>query len=353
MPTLKKLGYNEHMLSTSHTFDRDPSRVNRTEAALLSRGLDSLTSARLRKAGWTLGKLQQCSDDKLIGLGIPAFSIQKIRAGDRSEIPVENLVQVLIANRFTCCICHDVTKGIIVHHINEWADSHDHSTDNLAVLCLDHHDKAHSRSSISRNLDQRTLKQFKSAWEAKLRELGTEAILDASGSNFEAWWYFNHIRLFELASRTKINMRELPSFRAALSAKLVDREGLLTPRVKRALHMYDGGEGMLLYDYVRAVMEKVIAHLTILNVSDYLDRSILVPLIKAGDFVFGQGAHVFASEGNRQQGRGQQYTGTRRANHVEFSFALIAGRRPRYRLGDGSAGGAKQLAFCASSTSAG
>ena len=92
------------------TFDRDPCRVNRTEAALLSRGLDSAKSESLRKAGWTLGKLKQCDDHKLTALGVPDFVIQKIRAGGRTEIPSANLVRVLVSNRFTCCICHDVTK---------------------------------------------------------------------------------------------------------------------------------------------------------------------------------------------------------------------------------------------------
>jgi hypothetical protein len=251
-----------------------------------------LTSERLRRAGWTLARLKQCSDDKLIALGIPEFSVQNIRAGKRSEIPYDKLVQVLIANRFACCVCHDVTKGIIVHHIREWAESYDHSVDNLAVLCLDHHDKAHSKSSISRNLDGRTVTEFKAAWETKVKELDSEAVLKASQSNFDAWWYFNHIRLFELASGLKINFRALPSYRAALSGKVIDEDGLLRPRAKRTLHMYDGSEGMLLYDYVRSVMEKVLTQLKILNVSDILDRGILAPLLQPGDFVLVQGAYV-------------------------------------------------------------
>jgi hypothetical protein len=316
------LAVSEDMLPTGYGFDRDPSRVNRTEAALLSRGLDSLTSERLRRAGWTLAKLKQCSDDQLIALGIPEFSVQNIRAGKRSEIPSDNLVQVLIANRFACCVCHDGTKGIIVHHIREWAESYDHSVDNLAVLCLDHHDKAHSKSSISRNLDGRTVTQFKQAWEAKVQELDNEAVLKASQNNFNAWWYFNHIRLFELASGLQIDFPALRSYRAAMSAKLIDEDGLLRPRTKRALHMYAGGEGMVLYDYVRSVMEEVLAQLKILNVSDILDRGILTSLLQPGDFVFVQGAHVFASAGHQPEGRGQHYTGTRRANHVEFTFSF-------------------------------
>jgi hypothetical protein len=164
------------------------------------------------------------------------------------------------------------------------------------------------------------IQRAKKSWKTKVEGMDGEAILDASRRNFDAWWYFNHVRLFDLARGLRINLRALSSYPAALSAKLIDQEGLLKPRAKTNLHMYDGGEGMLLYDYVREVMEKVLAHLTILNVSDYLDRGVLIPVLKAGDFVFVQGAHVFASSGDRHQGRGQRYTGTRRANHVEVTF---------------------------------
>lgn len=119
--------------------------------------------------------------------------------------------------------------------------------------------------------------------------MDSEAILDASRRNFDAWWYFNHVRLFDVVRGLTINLRSLPGYRAALSAKLIDKNGLPRPRAQTDLYMYVGAEGMLLYDYVREVMEKVLAHLTILNLSDYLDRGVLVPVLKAGDFVFVQG----------------------------------------------------------------
>jgi hypothetical protein len=310
------------MPTAEATFDRDPSRVNRTEAALLSRGLDSETSERLRKGEWTLAKLKQCDDHKLRGLGVPDFVIQKIRAGGRSDIPIANLVHVLVSNRFTCCICRDVTKSIIVHHIHEWADSYDHSAGNLAVLCLEHHDRAHSKSSLSRNLDPDMLKAFKKSWETKVRELDTEVILDASRQNFDAWWYFNHLRLFELAHLLKVDLKKILGYSVALKGRLIDRQGVLQPRGDRSLFMYAGGEGMVLYDYVRQVMLKVLSGLTVLNISDYLDRGVLVPVLKPGDFVFVQGAHVFASFCDRHRGRNQRYQGTRRANHVEITFTF-------------------------------
>jgi len=296
--------------------------VNRTEAALLSRGLDSANSERLRKDGWTLAKLKECDDRRLIDLGIPKFVIEKLRSGPRSEIPFTTLVQVLFANRFTCCVCRDEKKSIVVHHIRDWAESHDHSPDNLAVLCLDDHGKAHSVNKLSRNLDEPTISQFKKRWEAKIRRFDTAAIINSSRVNFDAWWYFNHVRLFELAKALNINLGALHHYGASLAAKLIDRQGFVRPRASRALYMYSGSEGMILYDYVREIMERVLSGLTVLNISDCLDRVVLMPLLKPADFVFVQGAHWFASSSGQERGRHQTYVGTRRANHVEVTFTF-------------------------------
>src|SRR5260370_29369036 len=102
--------------SKKRRLSRDGSPVNRTEAALMGRGIDRATAARLRGEGWTLGKLKAASEAKLKKLGLNDRFITALRMEQRSEIPFESLVQVLIANRFTCCVCHDPTKSIIVHH---------------------------------------------------------------------------------------------------------------------------------------------------------------------------------------------------------------------------------------------
>jgi hypothetical protein len=144
------------------------SPVNRTEAALMGRGIDSTMAARLRCKRWTLGKLKTASDRKLKNLGLSGRIVASLRMGQRAEIPFDSLAQVLITNRFTCCVCHDPSKSIIVHHIREWSVSHDHSPKNLACLCLEHHDKAHSKSNLSRNLDAKSLRAAKVAWETEV-----------------------------------------------------------------------------------------------------------------------------------------------------------------------------------------
>ena len=156
------------------------------------------------------------------------MSLLSLRMGQRSEIPFDSLAPVLIANRFTCCVCHDPSKSIIVHHIREWSISHDNAPKNLACLCLEHHDKAHSTSTLSRNLDARSLRAAKAAWESNVARLDTTAILDASRAKSSAWLYFNHRRLFELAASFKIKLKHLSHYQAASAA------GLLLPTVRFA-----------------------------------------------------------------------------------------------------------------------
>jgi hypothetical protein len=137
--------------------------------------------------------------------------VAALRMGQRAEIPFDNLAQVLITNRFTCCVCHDPSKSIIVHHIREWSVSHDHSPKNLACVCLEHHDKAHSTSTLSRNLDAKCLRAAKISWESEVARLNTTAILDSSRAKSDAWLHFNHRRLFELAA----SFKDIKGFRSA------------------------------------------------------------------------------------------------------------------------------------------
>ena len=308
--------------SQDEGFNRDRSPINRTEAAMMSRGIDSVTAARLRKSSWTLTKLKRSPEPVLRKLGLRSEVITTLRAEKRPEIPYESLVQVLVANRFMCCVCHDASKSVIVHHIREWSVSHDHSSQNLAVLCLDHHDKAHSTSTLTRNLDERTLEGFKKAWEEEVNRYNATAILDASRSQSDAWLYFNHLRLFELAAHYKLPLNRLPRYHTAFAANLLNPDGTLRPRSKSLAYLYEGGEGIPLHLYMIEVMEAVLSSVAVLNISDYLDRSLLSPIARRGDLLFVQGAHSFRKLNRRSTGPNQTTSGVRRANHVEVSFTF-------------------------------
>lgn len=130
---------------------RDGGLINRTELAFVTRGINTAKAAELRLAGWTFAKLQQAKDPELAALGLAPHVIENIRAESRPEIPAKTLMQVLVAERFTCTVCHDVERPVVVHHIVEWHLSHDHSAENLCLLCEIHHGQAHSRSTLTQS----------------------------------------------------------------------------------------------------------------------------------------------------------------------------------------------------------
>ena len=139
-----------------------------------------------------------------------------------------------------------------------------------------------------------------------------------------AWQYFNHARLFELAKSFKIKLDTLDAFASALANGVIRPNGLPAPRSPPAhrAYMYDGGDGTALYMYVRDVFHAILEQLTVLNISDYLDRGLLLPLVKSADFILVQGAHQFSPKNRKARGTDQPAQGRRRANHVDVQYAF-------------------------------
>ncbi len=288
----------------------------------MARGIHSLTAATLRSEGWTIGKLQQASQPDLAGIGLTPDIIASLRQGTRPPIPAETPLRVLFKNRFTCCVCRDSQKGITVHHIAPWASSHDHSEVNLAVLCSDDHEKAHRVSALARNLDSVALNGFKRGWEEFCLREDRRAILRASRLNYDAWLYFNHLRLFEMARAAQVDPKKVTGFREAKSAKLADKLGNLMPRPASRGWMYDGVEGMTLYQFVHSVLDEALKRIAVRNLSDFFDRGLTHSLLEPGDFILVQGAHTFAMQNSVERGTGQIVVGKRRVNRVEVRFTF-------------------------------
>lgn len=296
--------------------------MNRTVAALVTRGLDTEIAGRLATEGWTIRKLATATDAELVSLGLTGGVVKNLRKGGRPPVPIDNAMRVLYRNRFQCCVCRNPSKPIILHHIEPWATSHDHGEGNLAALCLDHHESAHSVSALAKNLDASTLRAMKLAWEAACEEEDRRSIISASRLRYDAWIYFNHLRLFELAGELGIRLTRLEDFADAKERGLVDAKGNLVPRSNALSYMYDDVLGMTLYSYVRSVLEATVERLKVLNFSDLLDRGTAHQLLAQGDFVIVQGAHMFTRQTQKTRGKGDIMSGSRRANNVEFRFTL-------------------------------
>ncbi|MBK7095058.1 MAG: HNH endonuclease [Saprospiraceae bacterium] len=62
-------------------------------------------------------------------------------------------------------MARETTRSIIIHHIEEWSVSKSNEESNLVVLCLMHHDEAHSTKQLSQNLTPERIKAAKDKWE--------------------------------------------------------------------------------------------------------------------------------------------------------------------------------------------
>src|SRR5438045_3590742 len=67
----------------------------------------------------------------------------------RKRVPHEVQDKVLFLEAMTCCICHDPSKRVQLHHIN--GKKSDNRESNLCALCLEDHDKVSSKSPLSKS----------------------------------------------------------------------------------------------------------------------------------------------------------------------------------------------------------
>ena len=299
--------------------------MRNTEKALMSRGLDSEHSAKLAQGGWTIAKLKQAPRQELQAIGLNEQFIDHLFKEQRPPIPTRNLMKVLFDNRFQCCVCRDPKKSIIVHHIAEWADSRSHDVENLAVLCLHHHDEAHTKKSLSQNLDAAALHSFKSKWESEVKQHDSESIYTAMRLQYSNWNFINELRVFEIAFTLNLKLDRIKYFMNAVMAGVVASDGLPIPvKNDHLFYMYEGGNIIQRYAYVASVLNEVIKRIPIINISDFLDKGVLGFALAPGDFIFVQGAHTFSplTEKKSGRGRGQICEGVRRANEVEVRFVF-------------------------------
>jgi len=85
----------------------------------------------------------------------------------RTKIPIDIATEVLFSNDHTCCICQTPGKHVQLHHIN--GDPKDHSSANLAVLCLDHHSRISGDEGFGRQFTADEVRRYKVSWEALVR----------------------------------------------------------------------------------------------------------------------------------------------------------------------------------------
>ena len=69
---------------------------------------------------------------------------------------------ILFDSDFSCCICRNRNKPIQIHHIDE--NPANNQMDNLAVLCLEDHDKATIKGGLGCQMTPGLVKKFRDEW---------------------------------------------------------------------------------------------------------------------------------------------------------------------------------------------
>ena len=77
----------------------------------------------------------------------------------RPKIPTNIEAQVLYNADHICSICHDTNLSVQIHHID--GNNKNNKENNLMVLCLEHHNKANSKSTMSKSFTVKELKKYK------------------------------------------------------------------------------------------------------------------------------------------------------------------------------------------------
>lgn len=302
---------------------------SRTEKALLARGIDSSTIQRIVDHGHTLAKLKTLPPGKLKALGLSKDQIELITSEARPPIPDETVVRLLHESRRTCCVCRDGSKSIIIHHIKEWAKSHDHSESNLVVVCLEHHDAAHTRKGLSLSLTAKQLRAHKRKWLDQVASLDAHAVLGLAKIDGARWDYINHTRLFELALGQSVRLQQLQFFEELRDFGILTKSGLISSPAtwtvgEPTFRLYDVYEGLYLYQYTKRVLEQVLPSLQLVDLTNRWSKAEIQALVKPGTWISLQSAFYFKKLTKTHGGRNQTRRGRRKRDGIELYFEFDA-----------------------------
>lgn len=182
------------------------------------------------------------------------------------------------------------------------------------MLCLKHHDEAHSVKQLSQNLDANKIRSAKKFWEKEVSLFAGKALISAANFPDSDWLYFNHSRILRLAQREGIDIEAWQTKSGYVS--FADANANET-------YMYNSGNGAAMYERTKELLHRTIQKIIVVNVSDLFDAKSMKALLNKGSFIFVQGAHTLKSTAKKfKTGRGQTAYGSRKANHVAVQFSF-------------------------------
>lgn len=166
-------------------------------------------------------------------------------AKQRTTIPEDIASQVRWLSDDTCCICNEREKDIQLHHIDE--NPQNHSVENLAVLCLECHNKAHKKGGFARRLTPNYVTKCRDEWletlvlrreEANKSDIKRRVREESSGDQpkNKRQSRLDHLQEYRFPY---IYVKSLPKFKSDLVQQLKKQvSGGTTPDIVKAYNDY-------------------------------------------------------------------------------------------------------------------
>lgn len=125
----------------------------------------------------------------------------------RKPIPPATQTKILLANRHACCVCQQ--GGVQLHHID--SDPSNNDPENIAALCLAHHDQATMTAGLTKKITPKQVKTYKTQWEKRC----AEDMMALCRTRFTFYYcvYKNPQRIRELLLQLDENVRKAACIR--------------------------------------------------------------------------------------------------------------------------------------------
>jgi len=94
-------------------------------------------------------------------------------AKTRIEIPAEIRSQVLFEQDHTCCMCRERGLPTQIHHIDD--DPSNNNPENLAVLCLTHHNETQVKGGFATKTDAMIVTRYRDDWINRVKQRRDDA----------------------------------------------------------------------------------------------------------------------------------------------------------------------------------
>ncbi len=293
--------------------------------AMLSRGIDSAIAENLIEKNITIKKLKLKNIDELLELNIPEEIAKKISKEQRPPIPSSIITKLLCESKWTCCVCRDNnTRPIVIHHINEWSETKNHSENNLVVLCVEHHDLAHTKKELSTNLTPKRLEEIKKSWIQYVKQNDTNLIGGLYNNDNFRWDYFNHNRIFEIFLEKNLSNSNFRTAETINNFGLINTLGTFSINNEDISYMYNFDNGFLLSVYMKELFDEVLSTISLINLTNNFTRTYIESHIKPGVYIALEKIFYFKKLNTENKNRNQTRECYCKKDKIKITFEFDA-----------------------------